>query len=56
MAKTAKTAAPSIGTIGGYTIRRREPLDRIEGAYLELEHGLAFKNYQPKVESVGNLC
>jgi hypothetical protein len=34
----AKTAAPSIGTIGGYTIRRREPLDRIEGAYLELEH------------------
>jgi Zn-dependent M16 (insulinase) family peptidase len=34
----AKTATPSIGTIGGYTIRRREPLDRIEGAYLELEH------------------
>jgi Zn-dependent M16 (insulinase) family peptidase len=38
MAKTAKTATPSIGTIGGYTIRRREPLDQIEGAYLELEH------------------
>jgi Zn-dependent M16 (insulinase) family peptidase len=34
----AKTATPTIGTIGGYTIRRREPLDRIEGAYLELEH------------------
>src|ERR1700730_4597273 len=37
MAKTAK-AGPSIGTIGGYTIRRRKPLDRIEGAYMELEH------------------
>ncbi|HXM73254.1 MAG TPA: insulinase family protein [Candidatus Dormibacteraeota bacterium] len=34
----AKTADPTIGTIGGYTIRRREPLDRIEGAYMELEH------------------
>jgi len=34
----AKTAAPSIGTIGGYTIRRREPLDRLEGVFLELEH------------------
>jgi Zn-dependent M16 (insulinase) family peptidase len=37
MAKTAK-AGPSIGTIGGYTIRRRKSLDRIEGAYIELEH------------------
>jgi Zn-dependent M16 (insulinase) family peptidase len=34
----AKTAEPSIGTIGGYTIRRRELLDRLDGAYLELEH------------------
>jgi presequence protease len=34
----AKAADPTIGTIGGYTIRRREPLDRIEGAYMELEH------------------
>jgi Zn-dependent M16 (insulinase) family peptidase len=34
----AKTAEPSIGTIGGYTIRRREPLDRIDGVYLELNH------------------
>jgi presequence protease len=34
----AKTASPSIGTIGGYTIRRRESLDRLEGAYVELEH------------------
>ncbi len=31
-----KTAAS--GTIGGYTITRREPLERLEGAYLELEH------------------
>jgi Zn-dependent M16 (insulinase) family peptidase len=34
----AKTASPSIGTIGGYTVRRRQPLDRLEGAYLELAH------------------
>jgi presequence protease len=34
----AKTATPSIGTIGGYSIRRRQPLDRLDGAYLELEH------------------
>jgi Zn-dependent M16 (insulinase) family peptidase len=34
----AKTADPSIETIGGYTVRRREPLDRLDGAYLELEH------------------
>src|SRR5690242_2668483 len=26
------------GTIGGYTITRREPLERLEGAYVELEH------------------
>jgi Zn-dependent M16 (insulinase) family peptidase len=34
----AKTATPNIRTIGGYTIRRREPLDRLEGTYIELEH------------------
>jgi Zn-dependent M16 (insulinase) family peptidase len=34
----ARTTTPSIGTIGGYTILRREPLDRLEGTYLELEH------------------
>ena len=34
----AKTATPTIGTIGGYTIRRREPLDRLEGVYMELVH------------------
>src|ERR1700682_2514008 len=39
MAKTEKTetADPGIGTIGGYTIHPREPLDRIEGAYMELD-------------------
>jgi presequence protease len=34
----AKTAGPTLETIGGYTIRRRESLDRLDGAYLELEH------------------
>src|SRR6202140_895410 len=34
----AKTADPTLETIGGYTIRRREPLDRLDGPYLELEH------------------
>jgi Zn-dependent M16 (insulinase) family peptidase len=34
----AKTADPTLETIGGYTILRREPLDRLDGAYLELEH------------------
>jgi presequence protease len=34
----AKTADPSIETIGGYSVRRREPLDRLDGTYLELEH------------------
>src|SRR5438128_2380892 len=34
----AKTSARGIGTIGGYTILRKEPLDRLEGSYLELEH------------------
>jgi len=34
----AKTTARGIGTIGGYTIVRRERLERLEGSYLELEH------------------
>ncbi|HTE84823.1 MAG TPA: insulinase family protein, partial [Dehalococcoidia bacterium] len=33
----AKTAEPTLETIGGYTIRRRESLDRL-GTYMELEH------------------
>jgi presequence protease len=33
----AKTKSGSIGTIGGYAITRREPLERL-GAYIELEH------------------
>jgi hypothetical protein len=31
-----KSAEPA--TVGGYTITRREPLEHLEGAYLELEH------------------
>src|SRR5947209_2131263 len=27
-----------VGTIGGYTVLRREPLERLEGAFIELEH------------------
>ena len=34
----AKTSARGIGTIGGYTILRKERLDRLEGSYLELVH------------------
>jgi presequence protease len=34
----AKTNVRGIGTVGGYTILRREPLERLEGAYVELEH------------------
>src|ERR1700688_2140143 len=34
----AKTADPTLATIGGYTIRRREDLDRLDGAHLEVEH------------------
>src|SRR5439155_853738 len=34
----ARTAADNVDTIGSYTITRREPLERLEGAYLELEH------------------
>ena len=35
MAKSSKRA---VGTIGEYAILRREPLERLEGTYLELEH------------------
>jgi Zn-dependent M16 (insulinase) family peptidase len=39
MARTTKRAASSApGTIAGYKIVRREPLERLEGTYLELEH------------------
>lgn len=31
-------ALKTSSTIGGYTIKRRESLERLEGAYLELEH------------------
>jgi Zn-dependent M16 (insulinase) family peptidase len=31
-------AITTSSTLGGYTITRREPLERLEGAYLELEH------------------
>ena len=34
----AKTSTRGVGTIGGYTILRKERLDRLEGSYLELEH------------------
>src|SRR5256885_513198 len=34
----ARTTADEVDTIGGYKITRREPLERLEGAYLELEH------------------
>ena len=34
----AQTSAASVGTIGGYRITRREPLERIGGTYFELEH------------------
>src|SRR5712691_6070008 len=28
----------SVGTIGGYTVLRREPLERLEGEFIQLEH------------------
>ncbi len=34
----AETTTRGIGTIGGYSIVRREPLDRLEGTFFELEH------------------
>src|SRR5439155_196770 len=34
----ARSTSDAVDTIGGYTITRHEPLERLEGAYLELEH------------------
>src|SRR6267378_588899 len=34
----ARASTRGIGTIGGYTVLRRERLERLEGEYLELEH------------------
>ena len=34
----AKTQGITKGAIGGYTITRHEPLERLDGEYLELEH------------------
>ncbi|TAN34511.1 hypothetical protein EPN29_03875 [bacterium] len=34
----ARTTTRDVGTLGGYTIRRRERLERLEGSYLELVH------------------
>jgi len=34
----AKASTKGVDVIGGYTIVRREPLDRLEGSYLELRH------------------
>jgi len=34
----AKTTATSVNTISGYKVVRREPLERLEGSYIELEH------------------
>lgn len=34
----AETRTRAIGSIGGYTIVRREKLDRLDGAYVELKH------------------
>ena len=34
----AKASTKGVETIGGYTVSRREALDRLEGSYLELRH------------------
>lgn len=34
----ATTDAASVETIGGYTVKRREPIERLDGEYVELEH------------------
>jgi Zn-dependent M16 (insulinase) family peptidase len=34
----AQTTSRDVATIGGYKVNRRESLERLEGAYLELEH------------------
>ena len=36
----AKASTKGVDVIGGYTVVRREPLDRLEGTYLELHHEL----------------
>src|SRR6202022_3170037 len=35
--KMAQTTSETVEAIGGYTVKRREPLERL-GVYLELEH------------------
>lgn len=34
----SRTTSPEIETIGGYSLQRREPLERLEGTFLELQH------------------
>ncbi|HEV2217147.1 MAG TPA: insulinase family protein [Candidatus Dormibacteraeota bacterium] len=34
----SEATKPGVGTIGGYTVLRREPLDRLEGYFIQLEH------------------
>jgi Zn-dependent M16 (insulinase) family peptidase len=34
----SKITSPGVETIGGYSVKRREPLDRLEGSFLQLEH------------------
>ena len=34
----AKASTKSLDTIGGYSVVKREPLERLEGSYLELRH------------------
>ena len=34
----AKATASDVNTIGGYRVVRREPLERLEGSYIELQH------------------
>ena len=34
----SRTTSAELETIGGYSIRRREPLERLEGTFLELQH------------------
>ncbi|MGA8923572.1 MAG: insulinase family protein, partial [Candidatus Dormiibacterota bacterium] len=34
----SRTTSPAIETVGGYSIHRREPLERLEGTFLELHH------------------
>jgi Zn-dependent M16 (insulinase) family peptidase len=34
----SKATNHGAGTIGGYTVLRREPLERLEGSFIQLEH------------------